>query len=150
MTPRRFLQISVLLLFASTVAVASITSCDSSRVAAATTCQLSRVRRARRASPQRRAGANDAARYIAGEFARLGLNRAWAATRLSRTRRRVTCSSFRMSPVSSWVSRTRTWLVQLRAAAAFCVGEDWMPLGVLQTPSLGLDRFCRLRYQGAD
>ena len=78
------------------------------------------------------AGANDAARYIAGEFLRAGLRPAINATGDEKRRERMAryLQSFPyVSGVSLGANNSLTLSIG-DAGGGFAVGQDWMPLGI--------------------
>ncbi|HXI75054.1 MAG TPA: M20/M25/M40 family metallo-hydrolase, partial [Pyrinomonadaceae bacterium] len=79
-------------------------------------------------------GANDAARYIAGEFNRLGLRAAVQPGPPSRTRVEGGSRYFQSFPYVSKVELGKNNLFFINPGRAddtaqFMIGEDWMPLG---------------------
>jgi len=79
-------------------------------------------------------GANEAARYIAGEFGRLGLLAAVQPGRATRTRIEGHSRYFQSFPYVSKVELGKNNLFFINPGRAddtaqFMVGEDWMPLG---------------------
>src|SRR6185369_18077913 len=78
------------------------------------------------------AGANDAARYIAGEFLRAGLRPGINATGDEKRRERM-ARYLQSFPYISGVSLGGNNSLTLNigdAGGGFAVGKDWMPLGI--------------------
>ena len=125
MTTKRFLQISVLLL-ASTVAVAqSQNEPSASRLQQHVSYLASAALDGRRTGT---AGANDAARYIAGEFARLGLKPGMggAGSKPSRMMARY----LQQFPYVAGIELGKqNEIVVGPTSQRLVVREDWMPLG---------------------
>ena len=125
MTTKRFLQISVLLL-ASTVAVAqSQNEPSASRLQQHVSYLASAALDGRRTGT---AGANDAARYIAGEFARLGLKPGMggAGSKPSRMMARY----LQQFPYVAGIELGKQNEIAIGPTSQrLVVREDWMPLG---------------------
>jgi Zn-dependent M28 family amino/carboxypeptidase len=86
------------------------------------------------------AGANDAARYIAGEFARLGLK---TATTKANSSRKLSAAMARYLQTFPYVGRVelgRNNVLSVRSGEILTlrVGEDWMPLGFSANQTLDL------------
>src|SRR5215217_6193630 len=82
------------------------------------------------------AGANEAARYIAREFERLGLRPAPATDS-----RKINVMSARYLQTFPYIGRVelgKTNVLSVRSGETFRVGEDWMPLGISTNKKLDL------------
>jgi len=125
MNAKRFLQISVLLLLTA-VAVAQSNEPSASRLQQHVSYLASDALDGRRTGT---AGANDAARYIAGEFQRLGLKPGDTAP--AARRREVMARYLQQFPYVSGVELGAGNELKFGAdgARALRVGDDWMPLG---------------------
>jgi hypothetical protein len=77
-------------------------------------------------------GANDAAHYIAGEFARLGLHPATLTARAPKTRGEALSRFLQRFPYVAGVELGKDNLMNssLSDSATLRIGEDWMPLGL--------------------
>jgi peptidase M28-like protein/PDZ domain-containing protein len=85
------------------------------------------------------AGANDAARYIAGEFSRAGLMP--GVGQAARKPRAIIASYLQTFPYVGRVELGRNNVLSLHddvAVANLRVGEDWMPLGISANQTLNL------------
>ena len=82
------------------------------------------------------AGANDAARYIAGEFSRSGLMP--GVGKPERKPRAIIASYLQTFPYVGRVELGKNNVLSLRDGESFRVGEDWMPLGISANQTLNL------------
>ena len=82
------------------------------------------------------AGANDAARYIAGEFSRAGLMP--GNGKAARKPRAIIASYLQTFPYVGRVGLGRNNVLSMRDGESFRVGEDWMPLGISANQTLNL------------
>jgi len=82
------------------------------------------------------AGANDAARYIAGEFSRAGLTP--ANGKVERKPRAIIASYLQTFPYVGRVELGRNNVLSMRSGEAFRAGADWMPLGISANQTLDL------------
>src|SRR5262245_55464157 len=73
------------------------------------------------------AGANDAARYIAGEFSRAGLMP--GNGKAARKPRAIIASYLQTFPYVGRVELGKDNVFSIRGGETFRAGEDWMPLG---------------------
>ena len=129
MNAKRILQIWVLLLVAS-VALAQSQLAQSQNEPSASRIQQHVSYLASDALDGRRtgtAGANDAARYIAGEFARLGLKPGDSAP--AARRREVMARYLQQFPFVAGVQLGAANELKFNGTQALRVGDDWMPLG---------------------
>ncbi len=124
MNPKRFLQISILLLVASVALAQSQNEPSASRIQQHVSYLASDALDGRRTGT---AGANDAARYIAGEFQRLGLKPGDSAA--AARRREVMARYLQQFPYVSGVELGTGNELKFDAARILRVGDDWMPLG---------------------
>src|SRR6185503_2582286 len=74
------------------------------------------------------AGANDAARYVAGEFSRAGLMP--GVGKPERKPRAIIASYLQTFPYVGRVELGKNNVLSLHGGENFRVGEDWMPLGI--------------------
>ena len=79
------------------------------------------------------AGANDAARYIAGEFSRAGL-------------KSVTTKYLQTFPYVGRVELGKKNVLSVQGGETFRVGEDWMPLGISANQTLDLTGVVQAGY----
>lgn len=82
------------------------------------------------------AGANDAARYIAGEFSRAGLMP--GNGKAARKPRAIIASYLQTFPYVGRVELGHNNALSLRGGESFRVGEDWMPVGISANQTLNL------------
>lgn len=93
------------------------------------------------------AGANDAARYIAGEFSRAGLMP--GVGKAARKPRAIIASYLQTFPYVGRVELGKNNVLSLHndvAVAKLRVGEDWMPLGISANQSLNLTGIVNAGY----
>jgi aminopeptidase YwaD len=81
-------------------------------------------------------GANDAARYIAGEFSRAGLTP--ANGKMERKPRAIIASYLQSFPYVGRVELGKNNVLSMRSGETFRAGEDWMPLGISANQTLEL------------
>ena len=122
MNAKRFLSICVLVLVAA-IAVAQ-NDPSASRLQQHVSYLASDALDGRRTGT---AGANDAARYIAGEFARLGLKPGDSAP--TARRREVMARYLQQFPYVAGVQLGAGNELKFNETQALRVGDDWMPLG---------------------
>jgi len=94
------------------------------------------------------AGANDAARYIAGEFARAGLRPGTSAAG-SEKRRQMMARYLQSFPYVGRVELGKNNVLSMHngeAVANLRVGEDWMPLGISANQTLDLTEVVNAGY----
>jgi hypothetical protein len=82
------------------------------------------------------AGANDAARYIAGEFSRAGLIP--GNGKAERKPRAIIASYLQTFPYVGRVELGKNNVLSMRSGETFRAGEDWMPLGISVNQTLEL------------
>ena len=93
------------------------------------------------------AGANDAARYIAGEFSRAGLQP--GAGKAARKPRAIVASYLQTFPYVGRVELGKNNVLSLHngeAVASLRVGEDWIPLGISANQTLALTGIVNAGY----
>jgi hypothetical protein len=89
-------------------------------------------------------GANDAARYIAGEFSRAGLMP--GNGRPERKPRAIVASYLQTFPYVGRVELGKSNVLSIRNGENFRVGEDWMPLGISANQTLALTEIVNAGY----
>ncbi|HEX6047527.1 MAG TPA: M20/M25/M40 family metallo-hydrolase [Pyrinomonadaceae bacterium] len=127
MNAKRFLQISVLLLVSSVAFAQSANEPNVAKIQQHVSYLASDALDGRRTGT---AGANDAARYVAGEFARLGLKPGDSAP--AARRREVMARFLQQFPYVAGVelrAGNELKLTRESGAQTLRVGDDWMPLG---------------------
>ena len=127
MNARRFLQISVLLLVSSVAFAQSANEPSVAKIQQHVSYLASDALDGRRTGT---AGANDAARYVAGEFARLGLKPGNSAP--AARRREVMARFLQQFPYVAGVdlgAGNELKLTRESGVQSLRVGDDWMPLG---------------------
>jgi peptidase M28-like protein/PDZ domain-containing protein len=82
------------------------------------------------------AGANDAARYVAGEFSRAGLMP--GNGKAARKPRAIIASYLQTFPYVGRVELGKNNVLSIPGGESFRVGEDWMPLGISTNQTLNL------------
>src|SRR5688572_7992910 len=82
------------------------------------------------------AGANDAARYIAGEFSRAGLKP--GNGKVARKPRAIVASYLQTFPYVGRVELGKNNVLSIPGGETFRVSEDWIPLGISANQSLDL------------
>src|SRR5690349_22978156 len=81
-------------------------------------------------------GANDAARYVAGEFSRAGLTP--ANGKMERKPRAIIASYLQTFPYVGRVELGQNNVLSISSGETFRAGEDWMPLGISANQTLDL------------
>jgi Zn-dependent M28 family amino/carboxypeptidase len=81
-------------------------------------------------------GANDAARYIAGEFSRAGLIP--GDGKVARKPRAIIASYLQTFPYVGRVELGKNNVLSMRSGETFRAGEDWVPLGISANQTLEL------------
>jgi hypothetical protein len=89
-------------------------------------------------------GANDAARYVAGEFSRAGLKP--AAGKVERKPRAIIASYLQTFPYVGRVELGKNNVLSTRSGETFRAGEDWMPLGISANQTLDLTGVVQAGY----
>ena len=89
-------------------------------------------------------GANDAARYIAGEFSRAGLMP--GVGKAARKPRAIIASYLQTFPYVGRVELGRNNVLSIRGGENFRAGEDWMPLGISANQTLNLSGVVNAGY----
>ncbi|HJY30592.1 MAG TPA: M20/M25/M40 family metallo-hydrolase [Pyrinomonadaceae bacterium] len=82
------------------------------------------------------AGANDAARYVAGEFSRAGLMP--GPGKAARKPRAIIASYLQTFPYVGRVELGKSNVLSIHEGESFRVGKDWMPLGISANQTLNL------------
>jgi Zn-dependent M28 family amino/carboxypeptidase len=89
-------------------------------------------------------GANDAARYIAGEFSRAGLTP--ANRKMERKPRAIIASYLQTFPYVGRVELGKNNVLAIQNGESFRAGEDWMPLGISANQTLDLTGIVNAGY----
>jgi aminopeptidase YwaD len=89
-------------------------------------------------------GANDAARYIAGEFSRAGLTP--ANGKMARKPRAIIASYLQTFPYVGRVELGKNNVLAIPGGETFRAGEDWMPLGISANQTLELTAIVNAGY----
>src|SRR3954451_23884786 len=133
MNLRRFTTFIALLVFATTVAAQESLEPSAAKIQQSVTYLASDALDGRRTGT---AGANEAAKYIAKEFERLGLRPAPATD--SRKINVMSARYLQTFPYIGSVELGKNNVLSVRSGETFRVGEDWMPLGISTNKKLDL------------
>ena len=89
-------------------------------------------------------GANDAARYVAGEFSRAGLKP--GSGNVARKPRAIIASYLQTFPYVGRVELGKNNVLAISNGESFSAGEDWMPLGISANQTLELTGIVEAGY----